>query len=201
MSTEQEKFSHHAKNWSKDPEMISMTKSFEKGIRERIKINKDLILLDLGCGPGLLGMSFINELKKVIFLDFSEGMINEVKNSLEEKNIKNYELKLGEIESYNDEKVDLVTISMVLHHIKDIGKTIKKISTILNKGGKMIITDLDKAEIFGKEEFQIHHHGFNRDELSNIIKNNGFNNVKVESFDTITWKGTKANRFILIAEI
>lgn len=201
MTTEQEKFSHNAKNWSKDPEMISMTKSFEKGIRERIKINKDLILLDLGCGPGLLGMSFINELKKVIFLDFSEGMINEVKNSLEEKNIKNYELKLGEIESYNDEKVDLVTISMVLHHIKDIGKTIKKISTILNKGGKMIITDLDKAEIFGKEEFKIHHHGFNRDELSNIIKNNGFNNVKVESFDTITWKGTKANRFILIAEI
>ena len=126
MTTEQEKFSHHAKNWSKDPEMISMTKSFEKGIRERIKINKDLILLDLGCGPGLLGMSFINELKKVIFLDFSEGMINEVKNSLEEKNIKNYELKLGEIDSYNDEKVDLVTISMVLHHIKDIGKTIKK---------------------------------------------------------------------------
>ena len=201
MTTEQEKFSYHAKNWSQDPEMISMTKSFEKGIRERIKINKDLILLDLGCGPGLLGMSFINELKKVIFLDFSEGMINEVKNSLEEKNIKNYELKLGEIDSYNDEKVDLVTISMVLHHIKDIGKTIKKISTILNKGGKMIITDLDKAEIFGKEEFKIHHHGFNRDELSNIIKNNGFNNVKVESFDTITWKGTKANRFILIAEI
>ena len=201
MTTEQEKFSHHAKNWVKDPEMIAMTKSFEKGIRERIDINKNLILLDLGCGPGLLGMSFINEIKKVIFLDFSEGMINEVKNSLNEKNIKNYELKLGEIDTYNGEKVDIVTISMVLHHIKDIGKTIKKISTILNNGGKMIITDLDKTEVFGKEEFKIHHHGFNRDELTNIVKNNGFSNVKIESFDTISWKGTKVNRFILIAEI
>ena len=201
MSTEQEKFNHHAKDWSKDPEMLAVTKSFEKGIRERVNINKDLILLDLGCGPGFLGIAFINEIKKVIFLDFSEGMLKEVEKNVKEKNVQNYEIKLGEIDSYDGEKVDIVTISMVLHHIKDVEKTIKKISTILNKGGKIIITDLDKTDHFEREEFEIHHHGFDREELSKLIKNNGFTSVKFETFDKVTWKGKTMNRFILIGEI
>ena len=70
---------------------------------------------------------------------------------------------------------------MFLHHAEHPDKAIIEMTRILKKGGKLIITDLDKHdfEFLRTEQFD-RWMGFDRDDIKKWFSNSGLNNILVE---------------------
>ena len=192
-------FDNYAKIWNSYSFVKENAKNFAKYLKENNILNKELITMDFGCGTGILGLKIINNVKKLIFLDSSKEMIKQVKSGLLEKNVLNYELIEGEIDTYKGDKIDLILVSDVFHHIKDINNIINEFSKVLKKGGKVLVVDLVETS----EDFHggsAPHNGFKPENLATLFKKNGFSNVKYENFYDIKI-GKNYKQFIIIAEL
>ena len=191
-------FDSYSSGWGSSSFTLSASENFEKGIRLKTKIFPNMTILDFGCGSGNVGLGFIDEVQKVIFVDTSSGMINSVKNTLKSKNKKNYELLNGSIQDYKGEPVDLVISSLAFHHVDNLEETIKLFKKFIKSGGKIIIADLYLGEA-GFHGFKIPHEGFDPEKLKKIFEKCGFKNVTHERFaDYVLGKHYK--QFILVAE-
>jgi ubiquinone/menaquinone biosynthesis C-methylase UbiE len=98
------------------------------------------------------------------------------------KNLPNIECRLGNSENLPivDNEVDFVFANMYLHHVDNPQKAIDELYRILKRGGKIIITDLDKHN----HDFLIKEHhdkwmGFERSDIKKWFNNSGFFNVEV----------------------
>ena len=87
MKSNYDMFDGYAKMWNNFSFVQENAKNFLKYITEKIKLNKYLTVMDFGCGTGILGLSLINNVKKVIFLDSSKGMIKQVQRGILEKKV------------------------------------------------------------------------------------------------------------------
>tara|TARA_Y100001978_G_scaffold7258_1_gene6165 strand:- start:64 stop:825 length:762 start_codon:yes stop_codon:yes gene_type:complete len=85
------------------------------------RISDGQIVLDVGCGVGLVAIDIANKRPKsnVIGIDINEKNIIIAKNLLKEQNIKNLQFILGDITQKQNIKADVVVLSNVLEHIDD----------------------------------------------------------------------------------
>ena len=138
-------------------QMKALAKEMVDEIKKYVKIDKNSTILDFGAGTGLIGLSFINEVKHVIFEDISSTMLDYLEYKCQNENIKNYSTFLGVMEDYKtNEKVDLITAGLVLHHIEDLNSLFKCFLKLMKPHTYLCLTDLKKdAKMF---DLQIHHH-------------------------------------------
>jgi len=89
-------------------------------------------LLDIGCGAGVHASAYIARGAKVYGIDISESMIN-----LARKRCPNIELIVGSVMKlpYSNASFDLVTASLSLDYVKDLGTAFREVSRVLKKGG------------------------------------------------------------------
>lgn len=165
-------FNDEAKNWDSE-RRVKRAKQISDFIKRIININPNNVMLEFGCGTGLITSNFINNVSKIIGYDQSENMLD-VFNS------KFIDMKDKVIGTDNliglDSKVDIVISSMVFHHIIDISQAINDIRNIMNAQGELIIVDLDlddgsfHADVIEYKD----HNGFDRDWFVNQLELNGF---------------------------
>ncbi len=121
-------------------------------------------IADVGAGSGYFSFRFASKLPKgkVIAIDIEPEMIRHIHHKVMSSNINNIEVVLA---SENDpkipEKVDVVFICDVLHHLKNRAKWLGKLSSEINKGTKLILIEFkegnlpegppEKIKISGKE--------------------------------------------------
>ena len=199
MKNNNEIFDSYAEIWNSYSFVQDNAKNFVKYIKEKIKLNKDTVIMDFGCGTGIVGLNLINNVKKVVFLDPSKGMIKQVQKAILKKNIHNYEILEGDINKYKGDKLDLILVANVFHHIEDINHIINKFSSILKKGGKVLVVDLFETS----EDFHggsAPHNGFKPENIVKLFKNNNFTNVQYENFYDIKI-GHFYKQFIVISEL
>ena len=192
-------FDSYAESWNRYSFVQENANNFIKYINEKIQLKKDMIIMDFGCGTGILGLNLINRVKKVVFLDSSKGMIKQVKKGISEIKAINYEIIEGDINKYKGDKLDLILVANVFHHIEDINYIINKFSTILKKGGKALVVDLVETS----HDFHggsAPHNVFKPENIVKLFKNNNFTNVKYENFYDINI-GMPYQQFIVIAEL
>ena len=134
VKNDNEIFDKYAKVWNSYSFVQENIKNFIKFINEKNYLNKNVTIMDFGCGTGILGINLINNVKKVIFLDSSKEMIKQVQIGLKKKDVLNYEIIEGEINEYKGDKIDLILVTNVLNYIDDINNVINKFSNILKKG-------------------------------------------------------------------
>ena len=67
MKSNYDMFDGYAKMWNNFSFVQENAKNFLKYINEKIKLNQNLIIMDFGCGTGILGLSLINNVKKQYF--------------------------------------------------------------------------------------------------------------------------------------
>ena len=197
MSWDAKAFSMSAKSWNSLPGKKDEAKKFINEIRKQTKINKTMRVLDFGCGTGLNGLGFINDVKTVAFLDTSSGMIEQVESALKSLNCSNYEVynkDIGELD--NVEPFDLILSTLSFHHIEDINKTVKCFNELTNKGGKCFIVDLYTEDGSFHAPAKVPHNGFDPEELKQVFLNNGYTKVTHKSFGSSYGYPT----FLIIAE-
>ena len=212
MSSDPHSHIHKCKDEGKNfetPQMIKIAKEMTDGIKQWISLSKNSIILDFGTGTGLIGLNLINEVKKVIFEDVSENMLNYLKEKLTNKNIKNYEIFLGEIQNYKtEEKIDLITAGLVIHHIENLQNLFKVFLNLLKPKGYLCLSDMKKnAPMFDlhSPKHKMPHKGFDQEELCNELKKAGFVKTEIKPASNIVYhnkegKEISSERFIILAQ-
>ena len=118
-----------------------------KKIIQLAQLQKNDIVLDLGCGEGFL-ISLIPDLtEKIVGLDISKIALNRASEVL--KNKKKVELQWGNAEELNlpNESFDKIICSETLEHVPRPRKVMEEIHKILKNDGFLIISVPDEKRI------------------------------------------------------
>lgn len=157
-------------------------KHFPLIYKEKIKMQENKVrILDYGCGSCKM-VKYFSELCNQkeywgVDIEMWDGKHYEHSRS---KNSKLHFKLIRENKKvpFEEEYFDIVIISMVMHHIKNLDFVLSEITRILKKGGILIIREHDAITIFDKLLIEIEHmvymyHDFN---IQYILQKNYFSN-------------------------
>ncbi len=116
-----------------------------KKVLSKIKINKNMKVADIGCGGGFYSFKFADKVKKVYSLDINNKFLNFVKKQAEKKGLENIETIYVKDRVKLPEKVDLIFIRNVYHHLENRQNYFKNLKKFLRKKGKIIIVEWEKS--------------------------------------------------------
>jgi ubiquinone/menaquinone biosynthesis C-methylase UbiE len=160
-------------------ERKELAKIIVTAIKSELKENKDTVL-DYGCGTGLIGLALSSLVDKILFMDSSEQMLEVTREKIIRANVKNADVIHSDFTKTNLHiEVDVIVVSLVLHHIPDVHNALKQFYSILNKNGKLIIVDFDKNEKINHLNV---HNGFRQADLNSLLADVGFNKIEIKTF-------------------
>ena len=116
----------------------SITKKFNRSI-------KDIKILDIGCGGGLLCEPLSRLGANVIGIDASEKNIKIAKTHARENDLKIRYFCASPENFYHKEKFDVILNMEIVEHVKDVNIFLKESSKFLKKNGIMFIATLNKT--------------------------------------------------------
>jgi len=104
-------------------------------------------VLDVGCGTGLLSLKLLQKADySITGIDISEEMLAIFKDKIKKLGLgQEIDCRLMDIDSLNfkNNTFDVAVSSVVLHHLKDKLKALKKIYKLLKPGGVFVIGEID----------------------------------------------------------
>jgi len=174
-------FNKVAQQWDKMREMF-----FSEAVREKAMavagVKPGGIAADIGAGTGFVTEGLVGKGLRVIAVDQSEAMLEEMKKKFQ--GIGTIDYRVGEAEHLPIEEggVDYVFANMFLHHVENPAAAIREMARILKPGGRLIITDLDGHNFqFLKKEHHDRWMGFKREDVKSWLIAAGLKRAKVES--------------------
>ncbi len=178
-------FSALAAGWDSEVR-IKRAEIIARKIIETLHGMKGLSALEFGCGTGLISFNLHDEFERIDLIDSSEGMISRLKEKIAESGIRNMNPLCLDLtrNAGPEKKYDVIFTSMVLHHISDLPGILEKFSNLLKHKGVLCIVDLDPvSELFHKGEPDFSgHHGFETSELTDLLAERDFTQIKAETF-------------------
>lgn len=124
-------------------------RDYKKEAQERIELlglDKQSSLIDMGCGTGAFAVHAADYYKKIYAVDVSQLMINHARRKANEAGIDNIEFHHGGFLTYKhqDELVDGIVSTLVLHHLPDFWKQValQKLIQMLKPGGRLLLFDV-----------------------------------------------------------
>ena len=99
-------------------------------------------VLELGAGTGKNTSWLAERAERVLSVDFSEEMLAVAKTKVRKENV---EFRLGDIReqwSFSDFEPDLITCSLILEHVEDLGFVFDQGRSTLPAGGRFYICEL-----------------------------------------------------------
>ena len=154
-----EKFSKIAEEWWNPDGKFKPLHNFNpiriKYIKENIITNfnikhsgkplKNINILDIGCGGGLLSEPMCRLGANVVGIDASEKNINVAKFHAKKNNLKiNYKISSPE-KLKTEKKFDVILNMEIVEHVENINFFIKQSSNLLKKNGIMFTATLNKT--------------------------------------------------------
>lgn len=159
----------------------------------RQQIDAGSVLLDIGCGAGILAEVTHDKVKKYTGIDISQERIRQAEEKIKFDNC-SFEVQDAQHLTFRDSSFDIAVAIEVIEHIPDTRSFIKGINRVLAKGGTLIIstpTNLffrNKLEDLYKDQ---HIYEFNIPRLKSILTGNGF------SIKSVAGIGFKSPRIII----
>jgi ubiquinone/menaquinone biosynthesis C-methylase UbiE len=134
-------------------EMIRLKKQASIGIEiekaqwSKIPINKDAVVIDIGCGPGIIASELAKFASQgmVIGVDKNNTMIEQCKANQEFQKIENLSFQEGDVFELKiaESSVDIVYSRFLFQHLSDPIKALANIKNTLKRNGKVCIIDVD----------------------------------------------------------
>lgn len=176
-------FDDKAATWDEDPRRVARTAAVAAAIAEVVPLAADWSVLEYGPGTGALGRTLASSVGSVVLMDASPGMIAVAKQRVAAQCLTNVDAVVGDLTCGEAPagQFDLVTASLVLHHVADVSGLLARFAQLLRPGGWLAVADLDQdvsreyhAEGFGG------HHGFERAALASDLEAAGY--------DCLAWR-------------
>jgi 2-polyprenyl-6-hydroxyphenyl methylase/3-demethylubiquinone-9 3-methyltransferase len=107
---------------------------------------KELSLLDIGCGGGLIAEPMVKTGAKVTAIDAGEKNINIAKTHAEKEGLKiNYQVATAEQLAKEQRKFDVILNLEVIEHVADVELFMQSCASLLKPNGIMIIATLNRT--------------------------------------------------------
>ncbi len=136
---------------------------------------------DIGAGTGFITEELVKNEVKVIAVDQSEAMLEEMKRKFDRFDTIEYRTGNFNHLPLQDESVDYSFGNMYLHHVDVPLVAIEEMVRVLKPGGKVVITDMDEHEFeFLRKEQHDRWLGFKREDVERWFKEAGLKNVSVD---------------------
>ena len=172
-------FDDAAAAWDDNPNRVALMRTVGQAVMEHVRPGAGLDVLDYGCGTGLLGLYLLEHVRSVTGADNSPGMLEVLDRKIADSRLANVRtLRLDlERDAVPDERYDLITTGMALHHMADVDAALRGFHKLLRPGGRVCIVDLDSEDgrFHGRHAAtSVHHHGFDRGQLKAHLERVGF---------------------------
>lgn len=185
-------------NMYETSERIHIAKLSANAIRNYVVDANSKTAIDFGCGTGLVGMNLVNDFRSMLFLDTSQGMINQVRQKINNFNIKNADTLIFDLEKegLTNLHADFIFMAQVLLHIPDVESVLLRLYDVLNDGGHLLIVDFNRNDNIVSD---LVHNGFDQDELTMMMTRIGYTNIQSQTFYTGSkiFMGQDASMFVL----
>jgi len=125
-------------------------------ILRSLKIKKDFIAADFGCGSGgwILPLAEILENGKVYAIDLLEEPLSALRSKMKASNVLNVELIQADVEKNSklfNNSCDLLLMTNLLFQVDDMNKVLKEAKRILKEKGRILIVDWQHDSALGPE--------------------------------------------------
>ncbi|EUJ31008.1 methyltransferase [Listeria floridensis FSL S10-1187] len=149
-------------------------------IKQELTGSKDKILLDYGSGTGLVGLELAGLANKTILADSSPNMVAVLDKKIAAAGISNTQSLLADfMESPANLQADIIIVSLVLLHIPDTKKILKRLYDALNVGGRLIVVDFEENPKVSHPKV---HNGFDLEKLKALFLETGFHSTTIQTF-------------------
>ncbi|GAA4430061.1 hypothetical protein GCM10023188_16200 [Pontibacter saemangeumensis] len=98
--------------------------------------------LEIGCGTGKNTLWLLEQAKQVTAVDLSEEMLAKAKAKINSNRVHFVQADVTQAWSFADSLYDLVSFSLVLEHIENLGHIFHEASNALHAGGYVYIGEL-----------------------------------------------------------
>lgn len=101
-------------------------------------------LLDVGCGAGHTALAFAPHAERVVALDVTEPMLEQVRRLAAERGISNIETRRGDVAQlpFGDDSFALVTSRYSAHHYGNPQRALDEIARVLQPDGTFLLVDV-----------------------------------------------------------
>ena len=185
------RFDRLAQEWDLKPERVESAKKVSDKLKSLFTL-KGMDILDYGAGTGLVTFDLCDEARRVVAMDYSTKMLQEIDKKAQKAGIDNVHTRHHDMnnEDLPKEQFDLFISSMTMHHIEDTKGFLTKAKSSLVKGGYVAITDLELEDgtfhSMGNED--VAHFGFDTQKLKTLFKEMGLEVVLFEIVEVISKK-------------
>ena len=179
-------FDNVASQWD-SPSKTNRARVFAEEIARHVTLAPETVLLEFGCGTGLVSMYFQPHVTQVHLVDTSQGMLDIVQEKMAQDDIRNMTLHCGEIAELDlpHAHFDLIYTLMALHHVRDIAPVLQAFHTLLKPGGTLCIGDLEEEDgSFHGPNADVHK-GFDTGKLGKMLARAGFTAMHSQRMDVI----------------
>jgi ubiquinone/menaquinone biosynthesis C-methylase UbiE len=203
MTPDAHPFDAKAAGWD-SPVHVERAVAVAAAIREAIPVTQASRVLEVGAGTGLLGRALAPHVGSVVLTDPSPGMLEAAGAAVEASGLDNvwtlrFDLAAGPLP---DERFDLATSLMALHHVPDTDLALARLASLLAPGGWIAIADLDAEDgsyHVDPDERAVVLPGFHREDLAARAAAAGFERVAFSDVWTIPKNGQVYGVFLLVA--
>jgi ubiquinone/menaquinone biosynthesis C-methylase UbiE len=179
-------FDERAATWD-TPERVERAAAIADAVVRAVPIEPGSRAIELGAGTGLLGLAIRERvgparLSELLLTDASTGML-EVAEAKARRHrlsgVRTLRFDIAADPPPAGAPFDLVLSLLVLHHLEDTAAVIRAMAALLREGGWLALSDLDTEDgtFHDPEAEGIHHHGFDRAALRQLVEAAGFVDV------------------------
>ena len=179
-------FKNKAPSYDQVNHRVTNVANIADSMLNHIHFESDMSIMDFGSGTGLLLARIAPVVARICAVDISKSMNEQLAKKQASLSC---ELEIIEIDlskSSLDRKFDGIISSMTMHHVDDIKTMFDKFHAMLTNGGFIAIADLEPEDgSFHSEDTGVFHCGFEREQLLNVVKNSGFNNIEITTVSIV----------------
>jgi ubiquinone/menaquinone biosynthesis C-methylase UbiE len=99
-------------------------------------------VLEAGCGTGKNTIWLAQNSKTLLSVDLSPNMLQKAKQKVRDDHVRFQEVDITHKWEFTDDRFDLITFSLVLEHIQDLGHVFQQASEKLLAGGLVYMGEL-----------------------------------------------------------
>src|SRR4030066_1947584 len=139
----------------------------------KLGLDREQVLVDLGCGSGFFSIPASRLVKKVFALDIQQEMLDILNEKIKKAKITNIEVILSE-ESFiplHENSADVLLMVNVFNELEDRSSLLQQVQRVLNRKGRLVIIDWKKIEMDFGPPFE---ERLNEKDVINIGCSNGF---------------------------
>jgi len=145
-----------------------------------------LRVADLGCGTGRLSLEIASWADWVVGVDRDADALKRARRRSKHRGVANVRWRDGDLEHLPlaDASVDVALLSQVLHCLEDPAAALSEARRILAPGGRVLVLDLRRHdETWVRGRLGHAHLGFAPSELRKLLRDAGFEHVRVRHGD------------------